>query len=225
MVYLDSYRLVSGCVSVQGHGASRGRKTRGWGRRRLGFLLLFRPVVSFVVLFLEVLVAFFLAVALVASPAIGYAVAGVPLAGLDRWAAPARPPRFVREFQRLRKTKKSNDATLAERFGTEHRGRVGEIGECAPLCRNTSSRTTGSCCPCRTASGTTSSRWTRPCRTRWGRTRGRGASSVVCCTFRRPVCSFRSCWRPSRWSGRCRNRSRAARFPVKECSRVGSTRT
>ena len=55
LFYLVSLRLVSGCVSVQGHGASRGRKTRGWGRRRLVFLLRFRLFVLFVVLFLVAL--------------------------------------------------------------------------------------------------------------------------------------------------------------------------
>ena len=53
--YFVSLRLESVCVSVQGDGASRGRKTRGWGRRRLVFLLLFRPGVFFLVLFLVAL--------------------------------------------------------------------------------------------------------------------------------------------------------------------------
>lgn len=44
----------------------------------------------------------------------------------------------------------------------------------ATLCRSTGSRTTGPCCPCRAASGASSSQRRSPCRSRRRRTRGRG---------------------------------------------------
>ena len=63
-----------------------------------------------------------------AIPATGHAVAGVPGSGLSSQAAHVRPPRFLRELQRLEKIKKSNDRRLAKRFRMEHRGTV-ELGE------------------------------------------------------------------------------------------------
>ena len=62
LVYLVWHRLVSSFVSVQVHGASRGRKTRGWDHRRLGFLPL-PPAAFFVVLLLSALVDVFVALA------------------------------------------------------------------------------------------------------------------------------------------------------------------
>ena len=113
-IYFVSLHFVSGCVSVQGHGASRGRRTRGRDRRRLGFLLLFRPDVPFVVLVLVNPSALFLPVAFTANPATRYAIAGVPRTGLSSQAAPARPPRFQRELHRLRKNKKWNVEAFSE---------------------------------------------------------------------------------------------------------------
>ena len=116
-----------------------------------------------------------------------------------------------------------------ERRGLDETARDGRFGEswgCAPPCRNTTCRTTGPCCSCRAASGTTSSRRSRPCHTR-RRTRGRGPPTAECSNCGRPVCSFRSCCRTTDRSGRCRNRrrSRPARCPAKECLSVSSTRT
>ena len=90
------------------------------------------------------------------------------------WQLPHVLPASNASCTDCEKIKSGTSRRLAKRFWMEHRGSVGEIGECPPLCRSTGSRTTGPCCPCRAASGASSSQRRSPCRSRRRRTRGRG---------------------------------------------------